>query len=79
MANQLVIGLLRLAAGYILGSGIIEKFEKHVDEQLEKQIAGADKKAGVKAALEKEGFLFTERAFNFGVELALQIVARKSS
>lgn len=75
--NIIVEGLLRALAGYLLGSGILEKFERHVNEQADKAISGAEKKAGVKAAMEKEGLLFAERAFNLGIELATQLLTLK--
>jgi hypothetical protein len=79
MNSIIISGLVHALATFVLGTGILEQFEKAVDAWADKEIDGLSKKAGVINQLKAEGLVLTERAFNRGVELALILAEQKSS
>ena len=77
--NSIVInGLIHALASIVLGTGILEHFERVVDQWADKEISGLEKKTGAVAQLRKEGLILSEKAFNRGIELALILVESRA-
>ena len=76
--NAFIIEAVKLIGRYVLGTGILERVKDEVDAWMEKEMSGADKKAGVLNVLKGEGLFLTNSAFDHAVQLALIWIAQES-
>ena len=78
MSAFLIQQAIHVVAGLILGSDIFTHILGSVERWADKEISGAEKRAGVQNELEILGLKLTKSAANFGVELALQYIRTKA-
>jgi hypothetical protein len=76
MSNAVVLQLIKLLAKWLVGSAFFKDAVKAVQTWNDLKISGAQKKEGVIADLEEQGWRVTGRAMNQGIELALSYIER---
>ena len=69
--NAFIIEAVKLIGKWVLGTGILERVKDEVDAWMDKEISGAEKKAGVLGVLKTEGLYMTNTAFDHAIQLAL--------
>jgi len=69
--NAFIIEAVKLIGKWVLGTGILERVKDEVDAWMDKEISGAEKKAGVLGVLKAEGLYMTNVAFDHAIQLAL--------
>jgi hypothetical protein len=76
--NTVIAFLIQQLADITLGSDVFSRIVGAVERWAEKEISGAEKRAGVIDELEVIGLKLTESMANFGVELAVQYIKTKA-
>lgn len=77
--NVVIQQAIQLLGGLILGSDVFTRIQGAVDRWADKEIAGAEKRAGVLAELEVIGLQLAKWEANLGIELATAFVKKRTS
>lgn len=76
MTNAVVLSLIKVLAKWLVGSAFFKDAVNAVKEFNETKLQGAQKKSGVMAQLEAEGWRVTGKTMNTAIELAVNYVDR---
>ena len=79
MSNTLLLSLIKTLAGWLVGSELFRATLGAVERWADAGLSGAEKKSGVIAELQSIGYVFSKRAANLAVELALAYLDKKST
>lgn len=78
MSSLIVTESISLLANLLLGSDVFTRILGSVERWADKEISGAQKKAGVLAELEVIGLNLLECEANLGVELAVAFLNKRA-
>ena len=78
MGNIVIKQAIQMLARLILGSGAFERIIAVVERWADKEISGAEKRAGVLDEIQVIGLKLSKSVANLGVELAVQLLKRQA-
>lgn len=78
MTRTLILSLIKTLAGWLVGSDLFRATLGAVERWADAGLSGAEKKEGVIAELQAIGYIFSKRAANLAVELALAYLDKQS-